>query len=111
MWILGSILVLAGFAVRIVAIRTLKNCFSLTLTVPDRIVAAGIYRWVRHPSYVGSLMMIGGLALIDARIGLVYVAFLFFLSRALQEEQILSMRPEYGAYCQRTGMFIPRIWS
>jgi protein-S-isoprenylcysteine O-methyltransferase len=111
MWIAGLILILAGFIIRMIAIRSLAGCFSLVLNLPPCIVTTGIYRWVRHPSYVGSLMMIAGLALVDVRIAILYVAFLFFLARAVQEEQMLLMRPEYHVYRQRTGMFIPRIWS
>ena len=48
---------------RPVAIRTLGKHFTYTLSIVDdhRIVDTGIYRLVRHPSYLGSLMCLLGL--------------------------------------------------
>ena len=90
---------------------------NLTDTVVTRaeatLVTGGPYRWVRHPFYVTSLLLVLSISIIMANwfIGLLGVfLFLFFVLRAPLEEQKLAERfgDEYRAYMQRTGRFWPR---
>ena len=53
-------------------------------------------------------MILVGLALIHPVAGVTYLAFVFFLARAIQEEMFLSQIEEYRDYQNRTGMFIPK---
>jgi protein-S-isoprenylcysteine O-methyltransferase Ste14 len=74
------------------------------------VVARGIYRYIRHPIYVGDLLLLFGLELalnswlVVAVIALVPVV----LRRAILEERLLSRQlPGYDAYMRRTKRFIP----
>jgi protein-S-isoprenylcysteine O-methyltransferase Ste14 len=73
------------------------------------IVKSGPYKYIRHPCYISSIMVIAGLSLLYIPLAITYLAFAFFLARAINEEQILSINPEYKDYQKKTGMFLPRI--
>lgn len=106
--IIGVILIIIGFCIRLLAIRTLKDSFSLQLQSRDVLVTKGIYKHVRHPSYTGSLIMTFGLAMIYVPLAITYVAFMFFLARVINEESIINNQ-DYAEYRQKTGMFIPKV--
>jgi protein-S-isoprenylcysteine O-methyltransferase Ste14 len=79
-----------------------------------RVVETGPYRWIRHPSYAGSTLVVIGLALVmNAYLSLILSAMLvgLFLQRLVLEEHVLSQRiPAYANYMQRTYRLIPGIW-
>ena len=106
---IGVMLVLAGFCVRIIAMRSLKGMFSLYLVPRSAIVTGGIYSKIRHPSYTGTMIVLVGLAMIDIRLCIAYHIFITFLMRAMQEEQIMSINPYYKGYMETTKRFIPYI--
>lgn len=74
------------------------------------VVASGLYRFIRHPIYVGDLLLLIGLEL-SLNSWLVIVAVLIapvVLRQAISEEKLLLQSlPGYGAYCLRTKRFIP----
>ena len=55
----GVIVMLAGLAVRWTAIFTLGKSFSSNVAIQDaqQITRTGLYRFVRHPSYLGLLLV------------------------------------------------------
>jgi protein-S-isoprenylcysteine O-methyltransferase Ste14 len=81
--------------------------------LPERLIADGPYKWVRHPFCTGYLLAaLAGPVAIDHIAMLVIALPLVMLSiyAALREERVwLSGRrgDEYRAYRRRTGMFIP----
>jgi protein-S-isoprenylcysteine O-methyltransferase Ste14 len=74
------------------------------------VVAAGAYRYVRHPIYTGDLFLLLGLELALNSwliVGVVALAAVVF-RKAVREEKMLAARlPGYEAYCRRTKRFIP----
>jgi protein-S-isoprenylcysteine O-methyltransferase len=106
---IGGLLILVGLLLRVLAIIQLRHNFTMALSVPDCIVTTGIYRYLRHPSYVGSFLVIVGGALIHVVLGLGLLTMAFFLARITQEEAILSRFPKYQEYRTKTGMVFPRI--
>src|SRR5947209_10776018 len=62
-WI-GLVMLIAGAVLRRLCFRALGASFTGEVRVrPDqRVVAAGPYRWVRHPSYTAGILMIVGVA-------------------------------------------------
>ncbi len=74
------------------------------------IVSHGVYRYIRHPIYVGDLLLILGfeLALNSWCVLGVMLLAPFVLQRALREERMLSAAlPAYNEYCTRTKRFVP----
>src|SRR5436305_10649168 len=51
----GIVLLVAGTTVRWAAIFTLRNFFTVNVTILEgqQIVRHGVYRFIRHPSYTG----------------------------------------------------------
>lgn len=62
----GLLVMWAGLAVRIWAIVVLGRSFRMTVEVDtgQKVVDGGPYRWVRHPSYTGILLLMTGLSLV-----------------------------------------------
>ncbi len=76
------------------------------------VVARGLYRLIRHPIYVGDLLLLIGLelSLNSWLVILVVLMAPIVLWQAVSEERMLVISlPGYGAYCMRTKRFIPFI--
>ncbi|KAH7921619.1 hypothetical protein BV22DRAFT_1132127 [Leucogyrophana mollusca] len=63
--VIGVILVAAGAFIRVHCFKELGQLFTFDLTIqPEhKLVTSGFYKYVRHPSYTGSLMLIVGITL------------------------------------------------
>ncbi|MGC4060528.1 MAG: isoprenylcysteine carboxylmethyltransferase family protein [Aquabacterium sp.] len=63
MFAAGLALIVAGMLLRMHCWRVLGAFFTHTVTIADdhRVVDQGAYKWLRHPSYLGALMTLGGL--------------------------------------------------
>jgi protein-S-isoprenylcysteine O-methyltransferase Ste14 len=79
--------------------------------LPDQaVVSRGLYRYIRHPIYVGDLLLLTGLELsLNSWLALaVGVLAPVVLWKAVREERMLiKSLPGYDAYCARTKRFIP----
>lgn len=110
----GLALMVIGLALRWWAVAVLGSAFTVTVGVQSqqRLVAAGPYRWVRHPSYSGSLLTLVGVALVCAN-WLALAALLLPLGaysyRIYVEEIALSARfgDAYRDYHQSTRRLVP----
>ena len=109
--IIGIILFLVGFFLRVHCVHKLGNNFTFKLLIPSEIVTDGIYKHVRHPSYTGSLIMILGWSLINPVLGIMQLSYAFFLARVAEEERKLEIYEEYVKYKQDTGTFLPKVRS
>ena len=81
---------------------------------PNSVVAAGAFRYVRHPLYLASILTYLGLTV--STVSLLSLAlfvgiFVFHNYIASYEEKLLEARfgEEYRKYKKRTGKWIPRI--
>lgn len=79
----------------------------------QNVVANGIYRYVRHPIYVGDLLLLFGLELALNSwlvVGVVILAPVVLL-KAINEERMLTEElPGYSAYRHRSKRFIPFVY-
>jgi protein-S-isoprenylcysteine O-methyltransferase Ste14 len=59
----GVVVMWLGLALRVWAIAALGSSFRTTVAVEpgQAVVASGPYRWIRHPSYAGLLLIVAGL--------------------------------------------------
>ena len=106
----------AGLALRTWAIATLGSWFTLQIGAKpaQRLVEAGPYRLIRHPSYAGALFAFVASAILlrtwvaaALGAGALYVAF---QRRIRHEERVLARAlPGYRAYMARTGALVPRL--
>jgi protein-S-isoprenylcysteine O-methyltransferase Ste14 len=112
------IIILAGLAIRWIAIVSLGKAFSSNVAIQDsqEIKKNGLYRFVRHPSYLGLLLVFLAVG-VDSRnwIGFA-VAFLptavAMLYRIHVEEVALTAAfgEEYVAYSRGTKRLIPGLY-
>jgi protein-S-isoprenylcysteine O-methyltransferase Ste14 len=113
----GVVVMVVGLAVRIWAVLTLGRSFRTTVEVhPDQgVIDTGPYRWVRHPSYTGLLLVVLGLE-IGVRtwpaVLLVVVPLATVVRRIAVEEAFLvaQLGPSYADYEQRTRRLLPGLW-
>jgi protein-S-isoprenylcysteine O-methyltransferase Ste14 len=114
----GVALVLLGSVVRVAAIRTLGKAFTATVHVDadHRLVQQGLYRRVRHPSYLGALLALIGVPILFSAgwaTALTFVVMSFAYRRRIRlEERALLERhgAAYEDYRARTAMLIPGLW-
>lgn len=118
---LGALLVLLGLAINYVAVRDLKmarwNSAPLYGVQRDlnSLVDDGIYSLVRHPSYVGQIIMFAGCGLLYPSRYVVTFAVTFALYAVLVhtriEEHFLVERfgATYVDYAHRVPAFLP-LW-
>jgi protein-S-isoprenylcysteine O-methyltransferase Ste14 len=107
-----------GLAVRAWAIATLGRAFRTTVEVDpgQAVVTSGPYRWVRHPSYTGLLMLVAGYGLAAGTwVGLAACLVLppaAVVRRIAVEEAELDrvLGEPYRAYRARTARLVPRLW-
>ncbi|KAJ7737561.1 hypothetical protein B0H16DRAFT_1808540 [Mycena metata] len=64
LFVVGVIAVVIGASIRLSCFHALGELFTFDLTIhpQHRLVTSGLYAYVRHPAYTGSLMIIAGLA-------------------------------------------------
>jgi protein-S-isoprenylcysteine O-methyltransferase Ste14 len=116
--IAGLSLIVGGLILRWVAIVSLKQHFTVDVSIraDHQIVDNGIYRFIRHPSYSGSLLSFLGLGLSFSNFLSVVIIFVpicvAFLYRIhLEEEALLqAFGSEYREYCQSTRRLLPGIF-
>ena len=79
------------------------------------LVMSGVYRVIRHPSYLGLVVNSLGWALaFRSGVGVVLTALLIppLLARIHAEERLLRTQfgGEYDTYCRRTSRLIPGLY-
>jgi protein-S-isoprenylcysteine O-methyltransferase Ste14 len=114
----GLIATWLGLAIRVWAIAALGRAFRTTVEVGpgQAVVSAGPYRWVRHPSYSGLLLIAAGSGLAAGNwlaVGVCAVVPLpALLWRIHVEEAELTevLGDRYRAYQSQTKRLIPGLW-
>jgi len=81
---------------------------------PTGVVSSGAFRYVRHPLYLGSILVYFGLTVATASLFcliLIIVIFLFYNTIAGYEEKLLEIKwgDAYLAYKKKTGRWLPMI--
>lgn len=113
----GILLIFVGLVIRWIAILTLKKFFTVNVSVSEEqiIIRSGIYKSIRHPSYLGSLLSFLGLGLAFGNwltVMIIFIPICFaFLYRIKVEEYTLSkVFPDYSDYMQSTKRLIPGVY-
>ena len=76
------------------------------------VVSTGAFRYVRHPLYLGSILIYFGMTVSTASVfclTLLVLIALFYDYIAGYEEKLLELKlgPDYTAYKKKTGKWIP----
>jgi protein-S-isoprenylcysteine O-methyltransferase Ste14 len=82
-----------------------------TLRERPGLITDGMYRYVRHPNYLGEMLIYGSFALMVWHwlpvVVLAWVWFGVFAVNMMVKEASLSRHPEWPAYRRRTGWLLP----
>ncbi len=108
---------LIGDCVRLLALHELGRYYSAYLTVqPEHaLIRRGLYRWIRHPFYLGQLLTVPG-ALLAFRNDLAVVIFVlsvaFVVTRIGREEQLLlgHFAGAYAEYQRHSWRLLPFVY-
>jgi protein-S-isoprenylcysteine O-methyltransferase len=116
--ILGVGVFVVGLALRLCSIFYLGRFFTgkVAIATDHRLVDSGPYRFVRHPSYTGALMLFIGLGLVIGNwLSLVVIippVFAAYWWRMRIEEAALAeaLGDPYRCYMKRTKRLVPMIF-
>jgi protein-S-isoprenylcysteine O-methyltransferase Ste14 len=114
----GIICILSGLILRWIAILTLQHQFMVEVVISTnhQLIRTGIYQYIRHPAYSGSLLSFLGLGLAFSNYLNILIIFIpiciAFLYRIKLEEKVLiaALGNDYLDYCQSTKQLIPGIF-
>ncbi len=83
------VLIIIGLLLRYWAVNSLKENFQLIIQPPTEVITTGAYRFMKHPSYYGSMLLIVGASLIHPALGIIIISYAFFKSRMVVEDEII----------------------
>ena len=114
----GLIVIWLGLAIRVWAIAALGRAFRTTVEVDpgQAVVSTGPYRWVRHPSYSGLLLIVTGFGLAGGNWFVLAICAVLPLPAVLwrihveEAELVGVLGDRYRAYQAHTKRLIPGIW-
>lgn len=113
----GLCIIVAGMLFRLYCVRMLGKYFTVQITVKDdhKLIDTGVYKYLRHPSYTGSLLSFIGLGVsMNNWLSLLVIfipVFIAFQYRIRLEEKMLEESIKgYTDYKKRTWRLIPYLF-
>jgi protein-S-isoprenylcysteine O-methyltransferase Ste14 len=115
---IGMTLIVIGFIVRIHSILTLKQFFTYSISKVEnhKIIETGLYKFIRHPGYLGQLIIFIGMSIsISNWLSILFMMIpvtLGFLYRIKVEEKFMveQLGEDYLNYQERTNRIIPMLY-
>jgi protein-S-isoprenylcysteine O-methyltransferase Ste14 len=116
--VVGLVVMCVGTALRYWSVLTLGRFFTVTVDIGEghRVVDAGPYAVLRHPSYTGMLVVYLGIGVcLDSWLSVAAVVVLpalAVLNRIRHEEAVLvrQLGVDYERYRDRTKRLVPGLW-
>jgi protein-S-isoprenylcysteine O-methyltransferase Ste14 len=114
----GVFLVATGLYIRVSSILTLRTHFTYTVTTIEHheLIETGLYRTIRHPGYLGQLIIFLGIAISMSNwlsvLGMMLPVTTGFLYRISVEETFMQeqLGQKYVEYKRRTHRLIPTLY-
>ena len=114
--VIGNVLVAVGLVLaQLVVIQNSYAAATITVEAGQKVVSTGLYGLVRHPMYVGTLIMLIGTPLaLDSYWGLLAIVLALPVPAARIEDEEKLLREEldgYDEYTQRVHYrLVPGVW-
>jgi protein-S-isoprenylcysteine O-methyltransferase Ste14 len=116
--LIGITLIIIGIIIRLITIKQLGRLFTVDVTIRDnhQLMQNGFYKYLRHPSYTGSLLSFLGFGLSLNNwfsLTIVFLPILIaFIYRMNIEENVLSKKfgKQYQDYISKTKRLIPFVY-
>ena len=102
-----------GLIIMVIGLASLGRSFGI-MPRARGLVQSGLYRWVRHPIYLGEFLVFAGIMILaisplTLSIYAMFVALQVY--RLMMEEKTLSAAyPSYAEYCRRTARLLPGVY-
>lgn len=114
----AGVLLVTGMAVRWYSVFYLGRHFTVNVAIIEghELITSGPYRFVRHPSYTGLLLMFLALGIhsnqVAGLVALPVLALLAVMNRICVEEVALAraFKGEYDRYRERTKLLVPWLY-
>lgn len=114
----GLVIILTGLIIRITAAITLGRFYTRTLKITENhvVVSNGIYKYIRHPGYLGTILFfIGAGIFMGNTISIIIISACIlpaYIYRIKIEEEMLieAFGDRYKIYAKKTKKLIPFIW-
>lgn len=115
---MGVTFIIVGIIIRLKAVLTLKKAFTLNVQTSNEqhLITSGLYRFIRHPAYTGSIISLIGIALslrnILSVVAVLLCCLFCYQIRISVEEKALEkhFKEEYNDYKNRTYKLFPYIF-
>lgn len=115
---IGAILTIIGLIIRINSILTLKHHFTYTVTEIENheLIETGLYKYIRHPGYLGQLVIFLGISTSLSNwlsvLLMIFSVLIGYAYRITIEERFMKkqMGQKYIDYQKRTKRLIPLIY-
>lgn len=115
---IGSLLVLGGLIIRVISILKLRQQFTYTVTKIENheLIETGFYKLIRHPGYLGQLIIFLGTAVCLSNwlsiLLMIIPVLTAYLNRINVEEKFMvkQMGRRYLDYQTRTKKLIPAVY-
>lgn len=109
----AEVLMTIGLIVMVVGLASLGRSFGI-MPRARGLVQSGLYRWLRHPIYLGEFLVFAGIMIlaISPLTLAIYAVFVGLqVYRLVMEERTLSAAyPTYAEYCTRTARLLPGVY-
>lgn len=115
---IGMVLIVLGLMIRIQSILTLKQYFTYSVAKVEnhKIIETGLYKFIRHPGYLGQLIIFIGISIsisnwLSILLMMIPIA-IGYIYRIKVEESFMveQMGKNYLNYQKRTKRLIPMIY-
>jgi protein-S-isoprenylcysteine O-methyltransferase Ste14 len=115
---IGMALFVIGLWIRIYSIRTLKQYFTYSVAKVENhtIITTGLYRFIRHPGYLGQLIIFLGISMsmsnwLSILLMMIPVTLGYLYRIQVEEKFMLDQLGEiYKSYRERTKRLLPLLY-
>ncbi len=116
--LIGLIIIVLGVIFRFIAIKQLGRFFTVNVTIRNdhQLIQSGLYKYLRHPSYCGSLISFLGFGIsLNNWLSIIFIIIPYSLAvmyRIKVEEKVLTEQfgKQYLDYKKHTKRIIPFIY-
>jgi protein-S-isoprenylcysteine O-methyltransferase Ste14 len=115
--LIGSVITSIGFILIILAFRAfnLREFLGFQTETQSELVVSGMYRFVRHPLYFGTLIFIAGLYLLfptESMLVVLIISYVYiWIGSRLEEQKLRDLYGEsYTAYARKVKSLIPYVY-
>lgn len=115
--LLGVVIFIIGLFVMISIIKKYFAQMSGTSTdIEDELHVDGLHRYVRHPLYLGTFLLLIGIFFIRPQVNvlisnIVIILYTIFALRWEEEKLLIIFGVQYSEYCASTPRIIPRFFA